>query len=257
MNVELKGKTVLVTGASKGIGLACARAFARVGCSLHLAARDPDRLRLAAQEISAIADVPIKTHPTDLSSGDAARDLIDRCSDVDILVNNAGAIPGGTIEKIDENTWRAAWDLKVFGYINTTRAMLTYMYPRKSGVIINIVGMGGVTLRYDYVCGAAGNAALIGFTKAVGSRSVDHGVRVVAINPPGVRTDRLVEVCRSIALERFGDADRWEELMQDVPFGRACEPDEVADMVVFAASPRASYLSGTAINLDGGLAHRG
>ena len=105
------------------------------------------------------------------------------------LVNNAGAIPRGDSLTMSEPKWREAWELKVFGYVNATRAMLEKMYARKKGAVVNIIGLAGESFNYDYVAGTMGNASLMAFTRAVGSKSVDHGVRVVAINPPATRTD--------------------------------------------------------------------
>ena len=123
MDLGLKGKSVLVTGGSKGIGLACAKAFAAEGCRVHLAARDRDRLGQAAKTLGG----DTKTHSVDLRDGAALRQLAKECSDVDILVNNPGDIPGGTIESLDEAKWRHAWELKVFGFINLTRELYPHL----------------------------------------------------------------------------------------------------------------------------------
>src|SRR5688572_17120882 len=123
MDLQLAGKTVLVTGGSKGIGLACRRAFAEEGCRVHLASRDRERLEQARKALKDGATV----HAVDLRDGAALQALAQACGDVDILVNNAGDIPGGTIDTVDEAKWRHAWELKVFGYINLTRAIFARM----------------------------------------------------------------------------------------------------------------------------------
>jgi NAD(P)-dependent dehydrogenase (short-subunit alcohol dehydrogenase family) len=171
-------------------------------------------------------------------------------------VNNAGAIPQGDIFGMTEAKWREAWELKVFGYVNATRAMLEKMYARKKGVVVNVIGLAGESYNYDYVAGTMGNAGLMAFTRAVGSKSVDHGVRVVAINPPATRTDRMLTLMRGRAEQKFGDPERWRELTTHMPFGRPAEPDEVADLAVFLASDRASYISGVVVTLDAGQAAR-
>jgi len=256
MDLGLKGKTVLITGASKGIGLACAKAFALEGANLHLAARDPARLEAAKAEIAKIAQVQVSLHPSDLSKGEVAKSLVAACGSIDVLVNNAGAIPGGTVEVIDEARWREAWDLKVFGYINMTREVLPAMMKRGSGAIVNVIGLAGVKPSFDYICGAAGNAALIAFTKGIGAGSTNKGVRVVGVNPTATRTDRIITLTKARAKATFGDESRWEELMANMPFGRVCEPEEVADLVVYCASAKATYLSGTVIDIDGGQLYR-
>lgn len=245
MNLELKGKSVLVTGGSKGIGLACVKAFAAEGCRVHIASRDRERLQAAADAIGDKAQI----HPADLRDGKALRALAEACGDVDILVNNAGDIPGGTIEAIDEAKWHHAWELKVFGYVNLTRELFGRMKARKSGVIVNVIGMAGEHPSFEYVCGSMANAGLGAFTKAMGKGSPAFGVRVLGVHPPATRTDRIIPLMRAAAKDKLGDENRWEELIGTGSFGQMIEPEQVADMVVFLASPRAGKLSGVMINL--------
>jgi len=256
MDLKLAGKTVLVTGGSRGIGYACAMGFAAEGCSVHIASRSREPLEAARERIRARHNVPVEIHVADLTNGDTARGLVAAAGDADILVNNAGAIPRGDLLAMTEPKWREAWELKVFGYINATRAMLERMYARERGVVVNVIGLAGESFNYDYVAGSVGNAGLMAFTRAVGSKSVDHGVRVVGINPPATRTDRMLVRLRARAQEQFGDPEGWPELTKNLPFGRAAEPEEVADLAVFLASDRASYISGVVVTLDGGQAAR-
>ena len=245
MNLELQGKSVLVTGGSKGIGLACARAFAAEGCRVHIASRNRDRLEEARRLLGEKA----KIHVADLRDGNALRALAAACADVDILVNNAGDIPGGTLEAIDEAKWRHAWELKVFGYINLTRELFARMKSRGSGVIVNVIGMAGEVPSFEYVCGSMANAGLGAFTKAMGKGSAAFGVRVLGVHPPATRTDRIVPLIKAAAKEKLGDENRWQELVGTGSFGHMIEPEQVADMVTFLASARAGRLSGVMINL--------
>jgi 3-oxoacyl-[acyl-carrier protein] reductase len=245
MNLELGGKSVLVTGGSKGIGLACARVFAAEGCRVHIASRNKETLETAAKSIKG----EIHVHVADLRDGAALRKLAKDCADVDILVNNAGDIPGGTIEAIDEAKWRHAWELKVFGYVNLTRELFTRMKARKSGVIVNVIGMAGEKPSFEYICGSMANAGLGAFTKGIGSGSSAFGVRVLGVHPPATRTDRIVPLMKAAAKEKLGDENRWEELVGTGSFGQMIEPGQVADMVAFLASTRAGKLSGVMINL--------
>ncbi|MCC7271378.1 MAG: SDR family oxidoreductase [Alphaproteobacteria bacterium] len=257
MDLGLAGRTVLVTGASKGIGRAVAESFAAEGCSVHLVARSADGLAQAAAAIRARHQVAVATHAVDLTAPGAVDGLAAACPDADILVNNAGAIPGGTVDKVDEARWRAAWDLKVFGYVNMARAYHERMKARRAGVIVNVIGLAGERFDYSYIAGSTGNAGLMAFTRALGSYSLEHGVRVVAVNPGAVQTDRIVQLMRTRAQAEHGDPERWREYFGSLPMGRPATPEEVADVVVFAASARASYVSGVVWTVDGGAAARG
>ena len=256
MDLELKGKTALVTGASKGIGLGVAESLAAEGADLHLCARTEADLRTAKERLETAHGVAVAIHPLDLSQSSSARELAQACGDVDILVNNAGAIPGGDLEAINEEIWREAWDLKVFGYVNLTREILKRMKACGQGVIVNVIGLAGERPNAGYIAGAAGNASLMAFTRALGAGSLDYGVRLVAVNPGPVETDRNVYLNKIRAKAELGDESRWRELYKKMPLGRAASVREVADMVVYLASPRASYISGTVVTVDGGLSGR-
>jgi len=161
MDLKLSGKTVLITGGSRGIGFACAMAFAGEGCAVHIASRSKESLEAARDKIRGRHNVPVEIHAADFSKGDTVRSVVDAVGHADILVNNAGAIPRGDIFSMTEPKWREAWELKVFGYINATRAMLEKMYARKKGAVVNIIGLAGESYNYDYVTGTMGNASLM------------------------------------------------------------------------------------------------
>ena len=257
MKLDLQGKSVLITGASKGIGLATAWAFAREGCALHLAARSAELLEQARAAIAAECGVPVTTHAMDLSNDAQMRALATKAGVVDILVNNAGDIPSGPIDAVDDAALRRGFDLKVFGYISLTRALYAKMCERGSGVIVNDIGNSGENWDARYIMGSTGNAALMSFTRALGGVSLDHGVRVVGVNPGPVATDRMVKLMKRRALDLHGDEGRWQELHKMYPGGRPATAEEVADLMVFLASPRAGYITGTIVTIDGGIASRG
>ncbi len=252
MDLLLKGRRVLITGGSKGIGLAVAVSFAREGALPLLVSRSGTTLAQACDTVLRETGVTAQTLACDLSTADGLAALVAQAGDIDILVNNAGAIPGGGLADVDDTRWRQAWELKLFGYINLVRAVLPQMQARGSGVIANIIGMAGVAPRAEYICGSTANAALIAFTQAVGAASPQHGVRVFGINPSPTRSDRIEGVLRAQAASKFGDAERWLELTRKLPFGRMTEPQEIADLTVFGCSPRCGYLSGSVLNIDGG-----
>lgn len=249
MDLGLNGRSVLVTGGSKGIGLACAMRFAAEGCDLHLVSRDSGRLEAARDAVRAKHPVRVTLHAADLRDGQAVKRVAAAAGAVDVLVNNAGDIPGGSLLDIDEAKWRHAWDLKVFGYLNMTREVLAGMKARGSGVIVNVIGMAGEKPSYEYICGAVANAGLAAFTKGLGGKTPEFGVRVLAVHPPATRTDRIVTLARNVAKQKYGDESRADEVLKDGSFGRVIEPEQVADTVAFLASDRAGQLSGVVLNL--------
>src|SRR5689334_3106628 len=141
MDLKLAGHTALITGGSKGIGAATAKWFAQEGANVALVARSADDLAKAADAVRKAASVTVQTMAADLSDAGARREVAARFPDIDILVNNAGAIPGGALDQVDEATWRAAWDLKVFGYVDMTRIYFARMQARQRGVIVNVIGV--------------------------------------------------------------------------------------------------------------------
>ena len=256
MDLNLSGRTALITGGSRGIGFGVAQGLAAEGCHLHLTSRNAADLDTARSKILAAHRVNVTCHALDLSVGENARKLAQACRDVDILVNNAGAIPQGTLTGLDEKAWRASWDLKVFGYINVARDIYAAMCERKRGVIVNVIGGAGERPTAGYIAGSMANAGLMAFSRALGADSPNHGVRVLGLNPSATATDRGVTRWRNQAQKDLGDAERWRELTKGFPFGRPAEVKEVADVVVFLCSDRASYVSGTVISVDGGAAAR-
>jgi len=242
MDLNLKGKRALVTGASKGIGRACVEMLEKEGCTVLGASRS-------------IAAGP-KAKAVDIARRGAAEELAAWAGELDILVNNAGAIQGGDLLKVDEDTWRKAWDLKVFGYINLTRAVYAGMKRRKRGVIVNVIGAAGEKMNAAYIAGSAANASLMAFTKALGGASHADGIRVVGINPGPVATDRLISLHKQQAATKFGDESRYEELFAGMSFGRPATSEEIANAVAFFASERSAYTSGTILTIDGGQSNR-
>ncbi|SDK38771.1 hypothetical protein SAMN05421874_107159 [Nonomuraea maritima] len=250
MDLKLRGKSALVTGASQGIGAATAEVLAEEGCDLHLAARNAAALEELARRLRQEHGVDVQVHPADLRRPEDLTRLADAVPDIDILVNNAGDIPGGTLDAIDANTWRHAWDLKVLGYIDLTRLVYARMRTRGHGVIVNNIGVAGERVDANYIAGSSGNAALMAFTRALGGGSPADGIRVVGVNPGAVATERILTLMKKQSGSSSGDESR---LTSTFPFGRAAEPREVADLIAFVASDRSAYTSGVVFTIDGGL----
>lgn len=253
MDLNLKEKSVLITGASRGIGCAIAEAMAAEGCNLHLAARDEARLVALAKRLTKAHGVNVEVYRRDLSLTPEVESLGKACEDVDILVNNAGDIPTGTLATIDTATWRKSWDLKVFGYVDLTRIIYPRMCARRNGVIINIVGAAFKRPNPQYIAGCMANIALDMFTQCLGGESMRSGVRVVAVHPGPTTSDRHLAHVKERAQRELGDANRWQELHAKMPGGRAATVKEVAETVAFLASDRSSFTSGGSVIIDGGL----
>lgn len=251
MDLGLKGRRALITGGSKGIGLATARLFAAEGADLCLVARDPGAIAYAAECLRA-SRTSVATMTADLSEASERARVCEAFPDVDIVVNNAGSIPFGSIDQVDDQAWRQGWDLKVHGYIDLTRRYLDIMRPRQRGVIVNVIGASGERLLDSYVAGSTGNTALMAFTRIVGAKSPSFGVRVVGVNPGLVASDRVGRLSR--ANDDAGDEPTpWFRM----PFGRLATPDEIAASVVFLSSDLSSYTSGTIVTIDGGVTYQG
>ena len=256
MDLKLAGKTALITGGSKGIGRATAEVFAAEGCNVILVSRSAETLAAAKAAIAQKSNVRVDTVAADLSDSANVDRLARDYPDIDILVNNAGAIPGGTLLDVSEATWRKAWDLKVFGYVNMCRAFYALMKARQAGVIINVVGNAADTHDPEYICGVAGNAALTAFSQSLGCVSAKDGIRVVALSPGPVETDRIVSLMKKKAKDRTGSADNWQELRKPLPFQRCATPEEIGAAAAFLASPHSGYTSGSVVTIDAGLSAR-
>lgn len=256
MDLMLRGKKILITGASQGIGEGLAEVFAEEGCALHLVARSGDKMEALAEHLRNKHKVEVVTQAQDIAQANAAEKVSKAAGRIDVLVNNAGAIPGGDLWQVDTQAWRKGWDVKVFGYIDFCRAFYASMKAIGNGVILNNIGNGGENHDFRYIAGSTGNAALMAFTRALGGCSLDDGIRVVGINPGPVATDRIVNIMKKRAKEQFGDKSFYTKLLSNYPLGRAAEIREVADLFAFLASPRSSYTSGTIVTIDGGLTSR-
>jgi NAD(P)-dependent dehydrogenase (short-subunit alcohol dehydrogenase family) len=250
MELELKGKQGLVTGASKGIGAGIAEALAAEGCDLVLVARSTDALTAVADRLRDRYSVRIRSITLDLSIEEEVQKLRD-VEDVDILVNNAGAIPRGTLASLSNMQIRAGWDLKLFSYITLSRIFYAKMKERGGGVILNNIGMSAESFDPAYIAGSTANAGLVAFTRTLGARSLDDNIRVVGISPGPVATERITLLLR----ERDTDPNS-SSVLSSFPLGRCASVREIADAFVFLASPRSMYTSGIVMTVDGGLSAR-
>jgi len=256
MNLNLKGKTVLITGGSSGIGAAAARVFAKEGCNIRLVAADGQALEAVCEEIRELYGTEVSAIPLDLRDADAIRDLAGMNSDIDILVNDtadAVEIPSAPLSESDEETLQDALAAKVSGYITLTRHFYGHMKYRGHGVIVNNIGVANELPDADSATRSACNAGLMAFTTTIGGKSLADNIRVVGIDPGQVNTERFRQA-RNAALERkFGAQPGFSMMLAHTSPHRISQPQEIADMIVFAASDRCGSLSGSIITVDGGM----
>jgi NAD(P)-dependent dehydrogenase (short-subunit alcohol dehydrogenase family) len=252
MDLQLAGRTAVVTGASKGIGLACAEALAHEGAKVIAISRDPGNLAKAQQALAA-KGLSLGVEAVDLTDADATKALFERIGAIDILINCAGAARRTPVDELSSETLHAAMEAKYFTYMHATESVIRGMAERGSGAIVNVVGQGGRQANDLHIGGGAANAALmlasVGYAKAYAGR----GVRVNVINPGTTRTGRVDEGLEA-AVRATGrpKEELLAEMVESIPMGRAGEPAEVADVATFLASPRASYVTGAIITMDGG-----
>lgn len=255
MRIAFDSEIVLVTGASKGIGFACARAFARAGARVVGVSRNLDNLLEANRELAG-EGLSMHVYAADLIDGDVARRLVDQIEEevgpIAALVNSAGAARRYSLDELGADAFRSAMDAKYFTYMNTMEPVARHMRERGAGSIVNIVGQGGRQAGVMHIAGGAANAGLmlasVGFARAMAGK----GVRVNVINPGLTRTTRMEEGLQA-AVRATGRKreDLLAEQLGGIPMGRAAEPEEIANVALFLASPQASYVSGAVIPMDG------
>jgi NAD(P)-dependent dehydrogenase (short-subunit alcohol dehydrogenase family) len=266
MDLQLQGKHVLITGGSKGIGLACAQAFLAEGARVSLVSRSAENLKQGAQTLvgtfgvqtGADASTRVGTFPADLKDPDAAVAALDAAEQaggpVDILVNSAGAAKRVGPDDLTPKAWRDSMDAKYFTYIHMLDPVVKRMGRRGSGVIVNIVGAGGKVASPTHLSGGAANAALMLVSAGMAAAYGAKGVRVNAVNPGLTLTERLKEGMVAEAKLAGIDIDEaLERANTRLPLGRIARPDEIADAVVFLSSPRASYITGAILSMDGAV----
>jgi NAD(P)-dependent dehydrogenase (short-subunit alcohol dehydrogenase family) len=255
MELQLTGKHVLITGGSRGIGLACARAFLQEGARVSLVGRTPAHLESAAAQMRS-AGHEVCSYCADLGDARAALNMVDavqaESGPVDILVNSAGAARRTPFDELQPQTWHDAMQAKFFTYVNVMDPVIKRMGERGSGAIVNVIGMGGKVATPTHLAGGAANAALMLATAGLAAAYGPRGVRVNAVNPALTLTDRMAEgIAADARLRKITEAEVLRDAEARMPLGRLAQPEDIANAVIFLASPSASYISGAILSMDG------
>jgi 3-oxoacyl-[acyl-carrier protein] reductase len=256
MDLRIRDKAAIVTGASRGIGRAIVEQLAQEGVRILLVARDGMALANAAREISDRHNVSTAIQVADLSQPDAATEVANAAvaalGGIDILVNCAGATKRGDFFALTEDDWASGYALKFHGSVRMCRAAWPHLEAR-NGSIVNIVGIGSRTPSADFTIGGSVNSALINFTKALADLGRKRGVRVNAINPGYIETDRLTRRIDGVVAEGKRSRDEAvSELLHTLGISRFGRPDEIGKLVAFLASPVSDYIQGATLDIDGG-----
>jgi 3-oxoacyl-[acyl-carrier protein] reductase len=257
MDLQLSGKTALVTGGSEGIGKGITLALAKEGVDVAICARRKDVLEAAASEIARATNRKIVAIPADLRKDADAKNFIERAHNelghVDIMVNNAGSAAGGVIEHLTEDDWERGLQLKFMGYVRCLRYVLPIMVKQGGGRVVNLIGNDGVKPSYWEICPGAANAAGQNLTLSLAGQYGKHGVSFCAVNPGPVRTERWAGLVKAMSRDMrlaYEEADQLAP--SSIPMGRIAEVEEVANLVVMLASPLMHMVNGTMIEIDGG-----
>jgi 3-oxoacyl-[acyl-carrier protein] reductase len=259
MELALKGKVVIITGATRGIGADIALGFAEEGAQVAICARTKADLDAKAAEVSRATGATVVGIPVDLSKRGEPERLVDavvkRFGRLDILVNSAGVAPGGTIEELSDDDWERGIQLKLLGLVRCTRAAIPVMRRQGGGRIVNVVGNDGVKCAYWEIVPAICCAAELIFTATIAEEYGPEGIYVNAVNPGPVETGLMRGLFDHIAKRRgLTVEDVVNAHVDSIPLklGRIAAPREVTNVVLFLASDRASFVNGVSINIDGG-----
>src|SRR5712692_4299381 len=257
MDLKLKGKTALVTGGSEGIGKGIARALGKEGVDVAICARRKDVLEAAAAEIAKETNRKVVPIVADLTKDADAKNFVAQghkaLGRVDIMVNNAGSAPGGVIEHLSEADWEKGLQLKFMGYVRCLRYVLPIMVRQGGGRVVNLIGNDGVKPSYWEIAPGAANAAGQNLTLSLAGQYGRHNISFVAVNPGPVKTERWSGLVKAMSRDMKISIEQADQLApSSIPLGRIAETEEVADLCVFLSSPRAHYISGTMIEIDGG-----
>jgi NAD(P)-dependent dehydrogenase (short-subunit alcohol dehydrogenase family) len=257
VDLNLKGKTALVTGGSEGIGKSITEVLASEGVDVAICARRKEPLEAVANEISKNTGRKIVPIAADLTKDADAANFVQTAAKqlgrIDILINNAGSAPGGVIETLTEDDWAQALQLKFMGYVRCLRYAIPIMVKQGGGRVVNLIGNDGVKPSYWEIAPGAANAAGQNLTKSLAGQYGKAGISFVAVNPGPVRTERWAGLVNAMSRDMKISHEEADKLApSSIPMGRIAEATEVANLVAMMASPLMHYVNGTMIEIDGG-----
>ncbi|AKG24534.1 SDR family oxidoreductase [Calothrix sp. 336/3] len=259
LDLQLSGKTAIVTGGSAGIGLAIAKALYSEGVNVAIASRNQERLERAVSEIQSLPNTNSKVIAiaADISQAEAVERVVNttlsQLGQIDILINNAGSARAGSFLELSDDAFLDAWNLKLLGYIRLVRAVVPHQKSRRDGRIVNIIGGAGRTPRPNFLPGGTANAALLNFTRGISKELAQDNIRINAISPGATATERAETLARQNAESRGITVEEIKaETIKAIPLGKVVKPEEIAALTLFLVSDLASSITGTEILVDGG-----
>jgi 3-oxoacyl-[acyl-carrier protein] reductase len=258
MDLQLKGKKALVTGASQGLGLAIARGLAQEGCAVAINSRDSQKLNAAAQNLEAESGSQVVTLPADLSDPLTAAEIVAQCvaalGGLDLLVSNAGGPPPGKFETFDDETWQQAVELSFLNHVRLIRAALPYLRESAAPSVLTVTSITVKQPLPNLILSNSVRMATAGLTKSLAQELGPEGIRFNSILPGWTATERVQNLMEHRSQVNASSlADEFKKQSAAIPLGRMGDPQEFANAAVFLLSPAASYITGVMLQVDGGL----